>query len=95
MVNLLTEVKKKMRKLKIPYQYAELSSRPNKKIKVVIQNRVIHFGDKNSITYLKGASDEKRDAYIARHSKIYLKDGTRAIDKMYSPAWLSLHVLWS
>ncbi len=94
-VNLLTEVKKKLRDLKIPYQYAELSKRPDKKIMIRINNKTIHFGSKDSQTYLEQKNDEKRNAYIARHSKIYLKDGTRAIDAKYSPAWLSYHVLWN
>jgi hypothetical protein len=94
MINLLTSVKKKMRKLKIPYQYAELSNRPDKKIKVVIDGQTIHFGDKNSTTYLEGASDEKRDAYRARASKIKNKDGQYTYLIKYTPNYLAYHVLW-
>lgn len=92
--NLLTAVKKQMKKLKIPFESVELSDRPNKKIKVVINGKTIYFGDKNSQTYLEGADKQKRDAYRARASKIYLKDRSRAIDHVYSPAWLSYHVFW-
>jgi hypothetical protein len=77
-----------------------ISSRPDKKLALLVASgNAIHFGDKNSETYIerKRLSDfwtKKRNAYIARHSKIILKDGTRAIDKHYSPSWLSFHILW-
>ena len=37
---------------------------------------------------------KRRDAYRKRHAGIIKKDGTRAIDKKYSPAWFSYHYLW-
>lgn len=95
MTGLLTKVKSKMRKLNVPFQYAELSKKPDKKIMVRINDKSIYFGDKNSQSYIEGASEEKRNAYIARHSKILLQDGTRAIDRKYSPAWLSYWILWN
>lgn len=95
MFNLIFLVEEKMKKLNIPYGYVGISSKPNKKIEVVINGKTIHFGSKESLTFIEGADKQKRNAYIARHSKIMLKDGTRAIDKLYSPAWLSYHVLWN
>jgi peptidase E len=95
MSNLIDKVKKRLKELNIKYDYVSLSDRPDKKIKIVIDGRIIHFGAKNSISFLEGASKRKRDSYIARHSKIMLKDGTRAIDKLYSPAWMSKNILWS
>ena len=61
---------------------------------IIINGKTIHFGAKNSISYLEKRDDKKRENYIKRHSKIFLKDGTRAIDKQYSPAWLSIRILW-
>jgi hypothetical protein len=94
-INLLTEVKKRMRKLGIPFQYAELSKRWNKKIKVVIDGKTIHFGEKYSTSYLEGAPEHVRDAYRARHSKIFLKDGRQAVNVKYTPAYLSYWILWA
>lgn len=94
MSDILQKVKKRLNELKVPYEYVRLSERPNKKIVIRIKGKTIHFGDKNSITHLESPNPEKMKAYIARHSKIYLKDGTRAIDREYSPSWFSLYVLW-
>lgn len=93
-MSLLYEVRKKLRALRVPYTSLSLSDKRTKKIRVIINNKVIHFGDKSSQTYLEGASESKRKAYKARHGKILAKDQTRAIDVKYSPAWLSYHVLW-
>jgi hypothetical protein len=91
---LLTKVKRKLDRLKVPYIEVALSNRPTKKIMVVINGKRIHFGAKNSNTFLEGATKQKRDNYRKRHSLIYLKDGRRAIDFKYSPAWLSYYILW-
>lgn len=94
MSDLLSRVKRRLADLNIKYDSVSLSDKKDKKIKIIINGKTIHFGDKNSLTYLEQPDKKKRDAYIARHSKIMLKDGTRAIDKLYSPAWFSLKILW-
>lgn len=94
-VNLLTEVKKKLRDLKIPYQYAELSKRHDKKIMIRINNKTIHFGSKDSQTYLEGADENKRKAYNARASKITNKIGEYTYLIRYTPNYLAYHVLWN
>jgi len=33
------------------------------------KGRIIHFGSESSQTFVEGATKEKREAYIARHSK--------------------------
>ena len=91
----LNKVEEKMRQLRIPFESIELSNRPDKRIKVVIDGNTIHFGSKHGFTFLDGASEETRNHYRARHSKLMLRDGRRAIDVKYSPAYLSWHVLWS
>ena len=93
-MSLLEKVKKRLRELDVPFEDVQLSPKPDKKIMVVIDGKKIHFGAKNSTSYLEQRNDKKRDAYIARHSAIKLKDGTRAIDNPYSPAWLSFYALW-
>lgn len=92
--HLLQKVKHKLEELQIPYESVELSPLKGKKIRIKIHGKNIDFGAKNSITFLEGASESKRNAYRKRHSQIMLKDGTRAINVQYSPAWLSWHVLW-
>ena len=91
---LIKKVKARLKELNIPYELVQLSPNPKKKIRITINGKHIDFDSRNSITYLEGASDQKRKSYIARHSKILLKDGTRAIDAKYSPACLSYWVLW-
>lgn len=90
----LNKVKAKAKKLKIEGEIY-LSDRKNKKLKILTpSNKWVHFGAKNSTTFIEGASEKKRNSYRARHSKIILKDGRRAIDVKYSPAFLSWNLLW-
>jgi hypothetical protein len=71
------------------------STRAGKKLMLVLPSgRTVHFGLCGSHTFLEGASPQKRAAYRARHSRIILKSGRRAIDVKYSPAYLSYHLLW-
>ena len=80
------------------------STRPDKKLMVLLKNnKKIHFGsrsmehfkDKTGIWKSKDHGDEKRrNSFRARMSGIKLKDGTRAIDDVDSPAYHSLRVLW-
>jgi len=48
----------------------------------------IAFGSKNSVSFLEGASEQKRDAYVARHS--VNEDFTKV-----SAGALSRWILWS
>lgn len=44
------------------------STRKDKKLMIELKDgRKIHFGQRGSQTYVEGASDAKREAYIARH----------------------------
>lgn len=93
-MSLIDKVKKKLAEFKVPYELVELSDKPNKKIKIVINGKVIHFGDKNSLTFLEGADDKKRKAYQARASKITNKDGEYTYKIRYTPNFLSFNILW-
>lgn len=53
------------------------------------RTRTVHFGSDTSQTYVEGASKEKRDAYIARHSKNGEDWG-----RPDTAGALSYHVLW-
>lgn len=50
--------------------------------------KTIQFGSKGSQTFTEGASEQKRDAYIARHS-------VREDFNKIGPASLSRFILWS
>ncbi len=54
----------------------------------------VHWGDPNMKDYTQHHSKIRRKNYRTRHAGVLLKDGTRAIDKKWSPAWLSYYVTW-
>jgi len=64
------------------------ASSKKKMIAVFDDGMTIAFGSKNSLTYLSGATNQQRDAWLARHS--VLEDW-----KHHTPAALSRWVLWS
>lgn len=73
----------------------EKSTRKNKKYKVVMSDgKEFHFGLKDSITYVEGASKEKRDAFLARHLNNPLEK--KLIENLVpSPALFALMILWN
>ena len=82
----------------------------NKKYKAILSNgKSVHFGNKGSEHYkdkvpkskggqlykhLNHLDKKRRQNYIERHSGIKLKDGRRAVDVKFTPAWFSLKYLW-
>jgi hypothetical protein len=80
----------------------------NYKYKVIItmkngSKKVVQFGDKRYqqykdriglYTHLDHNNPVRRRRYRIRHGEIKLKDGRRAINVKYSPAWFSWHFLW-
>ena len=73
----------------------EKSTRENKKYKAVMDTgKEYHFGLKGSVTYIDGASKEKRDAFLARHMNNPLEK--KLIENLVpSPALLSVYLLWN
>jgi hypothetical protein len=73
----------------------EKSTRANKKYKAVMDSgKEYHFGLKGSVTYINGASKEKRDAFLARHLNNPLEK--KLIENLVpSPALLSVYLLWN
>jgi len=73
----------------------EKSTQKNKKYKVVLTDgSVYHFGLKNSKTFVEGASQKTRDAFLERHlnnplEKKLIEDITP------SPALFSVYLLWA
>lgn len=85
------------------YTYSK-STRKDKKLMTVIDNKSIHFGDINADHYFDNTGllpksmnhldKDRRDKYIKRHSAIKLKDGSRAVDDPGQPAYHALKILW-
>lgn len=71
------------------------STRKNKKwMTITPQGKKIHWGDAKMKDYTQHRSLKRRSNYRSRHRGIRRKDGSRAIDKKWSPAWLSYYVTW-
>jgi hypothetical protein len=76
------------------------------KVTITLKNgvsRIVQFGDKRYqhykdkiglFTHLDHNDPVRRRSYRIRHGSIKLKNGRRAIDVKYSPAWFSWHFLW-
>jgi hypothetical protein len=73
----------------------EKSNRKDKKYKVTLDDgKSYHFGLKNSVTYIEGATKEKRDAFLARHLNNPLEK--KLIENLIpSPALFSVYLLWN
>jgi hypothetical protein len=92
--------------LEIPFKDIRQSDKKDKKIAIDIitpssdsrarRNGVstVHFGAKGSQTFIEGASEKKRDAYRARHSKIMMSNGKPAYLQPYTSAFMSWNLLW-
>jgi len=84
------------------YEYKK-STRPDKKLMVVVDNKTIHFGarsmghfkDRTGIWKSKDHGDaERRKSFRARMSGVKKKDGSKAVNDPKSPAYHALRVLW-
>jgi len=73
----------------------EKSNRKDKKYKVIMSDgKEYHFGLKNAITYVEGATKQKRDAFLARHLNNPLEK--KLIENLVpSPALFSVYLLWN
>jgi len=66
------------------------SPKPDKKYVATISNgrtKQIHFGSKGSTTFVNGASNEKKQAYISRHK---VNENWSSVN----PGSLSRFILW-
>lgn len=89
----LFKIQEKAKRLGIK-GHISYSNLRNKKFDLIYKNKVIRFGDSRYQDYWDHKDKKRRDMYRARHSKIYTKNGERAIDVPYSPAYLSYNLLW-
>jgi hypothetical protein len=56
--------------------------------------RPVYFGARGYSDFVAHRDERRRAAYRARAEGARLADGTRAIDRYGSPAWLSYYLLW-
>lgn len=71
------------------------STRPGKKwMTKTPDGKIVHWGHPTMKDFTQHKSLKRRSNYRKRHAGILLKDGTRAIDKKWSPSWLSYHLTW-
>ncbi len=88
------------------YDYQK-SKRPDKKLMVVVEKgdkkKTIHFcarnmeqfKDRTGIWKSKDHGDkQRRQNFRTRMAGIKKKDGKRAIDDVFSPAYHAYHILW-
>ena len=71
------------------------SHRENKKFKAILSDGTqVHFGLKNSNTFIDNASLQTRNAYLARH--LANKIEKQLIENLVmSPSLLSAYILWN
>lgn len=72
-----------------------LSTKKDKRFYIVYNNKLIHFGAKHGKTYIDHHDDIKRNAWIARHSKILNKNGEHVIKIKSSPSYWANTLLWA
>ena len=80
-----------------PHKYKAVVTLANGQTKTVPfgHQKYQHYHDKIGLySRLDHNDPERRRRYRQRHSAIKLKNGKRAIDVKYSPAWFSYHYLW-
>ena len=61
---------------------------------VIYNGKKINFGNKGSSTFYDHHDEQKRDAWIKRHSKIRNKQGEFVMMKKESPSFWSRNLLW-
>lgn len=76
------------------------SNKKNKRFYVELIDKAetyhkVHFGSKSGQMFLDHGDEKKRQAWIKRHSNIKLKDGSLAINKVFSPSFMSFNLLWN
>lgn len=71
------------------------STSPRKKwMTITPEGKKLYWGEPSMQDYTQHKDPERRKNYRSRHRGILLKDGSRAINKKWSPAWASYYVTW-
>jgi hypothetical protein len=74
------------------FGYSRLKS---KRFYVIYEGKTINFGGRDAETFLEHKDENKRKAWVARHSKILNKHGIKVMGLKTSPSWWALKLLWS
>lgn len=95
---IINEIKARAKALDIPFKDIRPSDKKDKKVAIDIVTpfgiTTVHFGAKGSQTFIEGASEQKRNAYRVRHSKIMMKNGKPAYLQPFTKSYLSYWLLW-
>jgi hypothetical protein len=75
-------------------KYQKSSRRDKKWMTTSPSGKKIYWGSPTMKDFTQHHDEKRRKNYRKRHSGILLKNGKRAIDKLWSPAWLAYHVTW-
>lgn len=71
--------------------YLSKSHNPKKKYMVIVDNKVIHFGDSRYEDYTMHKDDKRKERYINRHKK----NEDWSINGIDKPAFWSKNLLWN
>ena len=66
----------------------------NKRFYVIFNNKKIHFGSKNALTFYDHGDKKLKLNWLKRHSKIKNKLGEYVINKPNSASFWSSNLLW-
>ena len=82
----------------------EISNLPDRKLKVKVNNKTVHFGAAGYQHYhdrtgllpvaLNHGDEKRRKAYLARAGAIKLDNGKFAKDDITSPNYHAINILW-
>lgn len=76
----------------------QISKAKGKRFSIKVNDKIINFGlfpYAGKGTFLDHKDDKIKSAWIARHSKIKLKDGRFAYKVVDSPEYLAYNILWA
>jgi len=74
--------------------YRKSTKKSKKWMTTTPSGKIVYWGSPDMQDYTQHKDKVRRKSYRKRSAGILLKDGSRAIDKMYSPAWLAYNVTW-
>jgi hypothetical protein len=67
----------------------------SKRFYVVYDGKKINFGSAVGKTFYDHQDSKKKDAWIARHSKVLNKEGEKVINLKSSPSFWAAKILWN
>jgi|688.fasta_scaffold2478688_1 hypothetical protein len=72
-----------------------ISKTKNKRFYVIYDSKKINFGSTTNNTFIDHNNEDKKRAWIARHTKIKNKNGELVYKLKSSPDYWSYHILWN